>query len=89
MERTIHNLNEWTEEELYNLENLICEELDRRTEWKEEELKSEIRTALLAYADFLDSNNFSKIIGYTEGYGGHEDPVEISTVIDWFAPCYY
>jgi len=89
MERTIHNLNEWTEEELYNLENLIGEELDRRIAEKEEEIKDKIRTALLEYADYLDSNNFTKIVGYTTDEAFDEIPVEISTVIDWFAPAYF
>jgi len=89
MERTIHNLNEWTSEELYNLEDLIADELERRTAEKEEEIKDKIRTALLEYADYLDSNNFTKIVGYTTDEAFDEIPVEISTVIDWFAPAYY
>lgn len=88
MERTIHNINEWTVEELYNLEDLIIDELDRRTAEKEEEIKDKIRTALLEYADYLDTHNFTKIVGYTTDEAFDEIPVEISTVIDWFAPAY-
>ena len=89
MERTIHNLNEWTEEELYNLENLICEELDRRIEEREEEIKDKVRTALLEYADFLASNNFSQTIGYTSDNDLREVPVELHEIINWFCPTYY
>lgn len=83
MERTIHNLKEWTDGELKTLQNKINLELDTRFMERRQILRGRALDALLDYRKFcgneiipIDDNNT---------YNGGTD---LDEIINYFAPDY-
>ena len=82
--RDIMNVNEWTDDELKNVRNKIVLELENRVNRREYELRDKIRTALLDYADFLDTNHRDKYIEEVEN-DNTSIPIYIYDIIEWFS----
>ena len=82
--RDIMNVSEWTDDELKNVRNKIVLELENRVNRREYELRDKIRTTLLDYADFLDTNHRDKYIEEVEN-DNTSIPIYIYDIIEWFS----
>ena len=83
MERTIHNLNEWTDTELNTLQDKINIELDKRFTERREILREMVLGALLDYRD-LCGNEWIPLDGNIIENGS----IELDEIINYFAPDY-
>ena len=83
MERTIHNLNEWTDTELNTLQDKINLELDRRFMERHEILRERVLEALLDYRQ-LCGNEWIPLDGNIIKNGAFE----LDEIINYFAPDY-
>lgn len=83
MERTIHNLNEWTDTELNTLQDKINIELDKRFTERREILREMVLGALLDYRD-LCGNEIIPFDGNNAYNGGYD----LDEVINYFSPDY-
>lgn len=83
MERTIHNLNEWTDTELNTLQDKINIELDKRFTERREILREMVLGALLDYRDLCGN----EIIPFDDNnaYNGGAD---LDEIINYFSPDY-
>ena len=83
MERTIHNLKEWTDGELKTLQNKINLELDTRFMERRAILRERVLEALLDYRKFC-GNEIIPFNGNNAYNGGYD----LDEVIEYFAPDY-
>lgn len=83
MERTIHNIKEWTDSELTALQEKISLELDTRFMERREILREMVLGALLDYRD-LCGNEIIPFDGNNAYNGGYD----LDEVINYFAPDY-
>ena len=83
MERTIHNIREWTDTELNRLQDKINLELDTRFMEKREILRERVLNALMDYHQ-LCGNEIIPIDGNNAYNGG----IDLDEIINYFAPDY-
>lgn len=83
MERTIHNLKEWTDSELKTLQNKINLELDTRFIERRAILREMVLGALLDYRD-LCGNEWIPLDGNIIENGS----IKLDEIINYFAPDY-
>lgn len=83
MERTIHNIREWTDSELNALQEKINLELDTRFMERREILREMVLGALLDYRD-LCGNEWIPL----DGNVAHNGSFELDEIINYFAPDY-
>ncbi len=83
MERTIHNIREWTDTELNTLQTKINLELDRRFMERHEILRERVLEALLDYRK-LCGNEIVPLDGNNAYNGG----TDLDEIINYFAPDY-
>lgn len=83
MERTIHNLKEWTDGELKTLQNKINLELDTRFIERRAILREMVLGALLDYRD-LCGNEWIPLDGNIIENGS----IKLDEIINYFAPDY-